>query len=79
MHTLLSHIHFFRWNLGDVSEEHIKCSREEIHVMDRMYQGPWDYAMMGDYVSGCHALAAPQSSSLCFPGCSEKLTGPNYL
>lgn len=52
MHYLFSHIDFFRPNLGAVSEEHGERFHQDIHCMERRYQGRWDCAMMGDYVWG---------------------------
>ena len=39
-------------NLGDVSKEHGECFNQDIHIMERRYQGRWDCAMMGDCVWG---------------------------
>ena len=49
MHYLNSHLHFFRSNLADVSEEYGERFHQDIQVMEKRYQGRWDEAMMGDY------------------------------
>ena len=39
-------------NLGDVSKEQDECFNQDIHIMERRYQGCWDCAMIGYYVWG---------------------------
>lgn len=50
MHYIFSHIDFFPPNLGAVSDEHGERFHQDIHKMEKRYQGRWDTAMMGDYV-----------------------------
>ena len=50
LHVLHSHLDFFRDNLRNVSEEHGERFHQDIQVMEKLYQGKWNKAMMGDYV-----------------------------
>ena len=43
-------LHFFRDNLGNVSDEHSERFYQDIKVMEKRYQGTRNEAMMGDYV-----------------------------
>ena len=52
LHFLHSHLHFFRANLGAVSEESGERFHQDIMVMEKRYQGRWDASMMGDYMWG---------------------------
>ena len=48
LHFLISHLDFFRSNLGAVSEEHGERFHQNIQVMEKRYQGRWDEVMMSD-------------------------------
>ena len=50
LHSLHSHLDFFRDNLGNVSKEHGERFHQDIQVMEKCYQGRWNEAMMGGYV-----------------------------
>lgn len=50
IHFLDSHLDFFPENLGDVSDEHGERFHQQMHAIERRYNGFWDAAMMGDYV-----------------------------
>ena len=50
MHYLGSHLDFFRPNSTDVSKEHGERFHQDIHIMEKRYQGRWDEAMTVDYV-----------------------------
>ena len=50
LHYQDSHLHYFRQNLGNVSEEHEERFHQDILVIEKRYQGIWDKATMGDYI-----------------------------
>ncbi|KAI6646990.1 hypothetical protein LOD99_8989 [Oopsacas minuta] len=50
LHFLCSHLDLFQENLGDFSEEHGERFHQDIQLVERLYQGRWDSAMMGDYM-----------------------------
>ncbi|KAF2351930.1 hypothetical protein FHG87_017314, partial [Trinorchestia longiramus] len=49
IHFLHSHLHNFKENLGDVSEEQGEHFHQDIKTMEERYQGRWDSHMMADY------------------------------
>jgi hypothetical protein len=48
-HFLLSHLGFFPHNLGAVSDENGERFRQDIAVMEKLYQGKWSVNMLSDY------------------------------
>jgi hypothetical protein len=49
MQFLFSHLDFFPLNCGDLSDEHGKCFRQDISVMQHRYKGKWSASMLGGY------------------------------
>jgi hypothetical protein len=54
IHMLHSHLDFFPYNCGMVSNEHGKHFYQEIAMMEKRYQGKWSTSMFADY---CWTLA----------------------
>ncbi|UYV81585.1 hypothetical protein LAZ67_20001601 [Cordylochernes scorpioides] len=48
-HFLHSHLDFFPYNLGAVSDEHGERFHHDISCMEKRYQGKWSHAMLADY------------------------------
>ena len=51
MHYLHFHLDFFRSNLSDVNEVNVERFHQGIPVMEKRYQGRWDGAMIGDFIT----------------------------
>ena len=49
VHFLHSHLNYFPYNLGAVSEEQGERFPQDINEMERRYQGRWDVNMLADY------------------------------
>ena len=52
LHFLFSHFDFFKDNLSDFSEEHGERFNQDMKNVEKIYQGRWDRAMMGEYIWG---------------------------
>lgn len=52
LHTMHSHLDFFKSNMGDYSEEHGERFHQDVMEFEKRYQGQYNERMMGDYVWG---------------------------
>ena len=49
MHFLNSHLDYFPKNSGDYSKELGEHFHQDIHMMEKQYQGRWDINMLADH------------------------------
>jgi len=49
IHFLHSHLDFFLENLDAVSDEQGERFHQDIHLMEKRYQGFWNESMLADY------------------------------
>ena len=49
MFFLLSHLHFFLSNCGNISDKHKECFHQDIAIMEKRYQGRRNSSMLADY------------------------------
>ena len=52
LHTIHSHLDFFKSNMGDYSEEHGERFHQYVMETEKRCQGQYNERMMGDYVWG---------------------------
>ena len=52
LHTLHSHLDFFKSNMGIYSEQHGEGFHQDVLVFEKRYQGESNARMMGDYIWG---------------------------
>lgn len=49
IHFLHSHLDYFPYNCGAVSDEHGERFHQDIANMEKRYQGKWNVSMLADY------------------------------